>query len=589
MAIGDLQVAFVDVPGHERFVRTMLAGVGGIDCVLLIVACDESVMPQTREHFDICRLLQVPEGIVVLTKSDAADDEMRALVREDVRDLVRGSFLETSQVVEVSARTGEGLDALRAAIVACSERTRSRPADGAARLPIDRAFSMKGFGTVVTGTLVSGRIRSDDELVLLPGTHHAKIRGLQVHGVPTHEAIAGQRTAVNLGGLDVNEVARGQTLAAPESLHSTRRVDAAFDLIATTKPLKHGARVRLHHGTCEILGRVSIAGVAATEIAPGSSALIRLRLESPAVLTRGDRFIVRAYSPPITIGGGRVLDPAPSRPGIRSEASLSGLQKLNGLGSAREIEALEEMVMALGVAGMATGDLVSRGGVRPAALAGTVDVLVKRGAVDRIGERLISSAELRRAAQALVQLVTAFHRSNPLSDGLPREEGRARVFAKAEPAAFEWTVKRLVAEKVLAGTERLALVGHRVSVSGEDARVKSQIAEAYRAAGLSPPDAATLATLCGAPAKTIDSMTALLTRERVLARVDVLIFHAEALKKLKEDVVAMKRSEAGGPATVDVTAFKDRYGLSRKFAIPLLEYLDRERITRRQGDLRVIL
>jgi selenocysteine-specific elongation factor len=586
--IGDLQVAFVDVPGHERFVRTMLAGVGGIDCVLLIVACDESVMPQTREHFDICRLLRIGEGIVVLTKSDTVDADMRALVRDDVRDLVRGSVFEKSQVVEVSARTGEGLDELRAAIAACAARNRARPADGAARLPIDRAFSMKGFGTVVTGTLVSGRIRPDEELTLVPGSRVAKIRGVQVHGATTKEAIAGQRTAVNLGGLDVADVARGQTLAAPGTLSVTRRVDATFDLIATTKPLKHGARVRVHYGTSEILGRVSIAGTAANEIAPGSSALIRLRLESPAALTRGDRFIVRAYSPPITIGGGRVLDPAPSRPGIRSEASLVSVQKLNSSGPAHELEALEEMVTALGVSGMATGDLVTRGGVRPGALPATIDALVKRAGVDRVGERLISSGELRRCGTALVQLVTAFHRSNPLSDGVPREEARERVFAKADPAAFEWTVKRLVNEKTLAGTERLALASHRVAVSGEDARVKSQIAEAYRTAGLAPPDAATLATVCGAAGKTIETMTALLTREKVLARVDTLIFHAEALKKLKEDVAGMKTA-GGGRTTVDVAAFKDRYGVSRKFAIPLLEYLDRERITRREGDLRVIL
>jgi selenocysteine-specific elongation factor len=587
--IGEVKVAFVDVPGHERFVRTMLAGVGGIDCVLLIVACDESVMPQTREHFDICRLLRIREGIVVLTKSDTVDADMRALVRDDVRDLVRGSFLENAQVLEVSARTGEGLDTLRAAIVACAKRITSRPSDGAARLPIDRAFSMRGFGTVITGTLVSGRIRPDDELALVPGLRSAKIRGVQVHGAATKEAVAGQRTAVNLGGLEVAEVARGQTLTAAGSLSVTRRVDGIFDLLATTKPLKHGARVRMHYGTSEILGRVSIAGVATTEIAPGSSALIRLRLESPAALTRGDRFIIRAYSPPITIGGGRVLDPAPNRPGIRSEASLASLQTLNGAGPSEEFEAIEEMVVGLGLVGMAAADLVSRGGVRPSATAPTIDALVKRGSVERVGDRLISSAALRRSSDALVQLVTAFHRANPLSDGVPREEARERVFATADPAAFEWTVKRLVGNKILSGTERLALASHRVSVSGEEARVKAAIAEAYRTSGLAPPDAATLAATCGAPARTIESMTALLTREKLLARVDTLVFHAEALKKLKEDIAAMKSGAGGGRVTVDVAGFKDRYGVTRKFAIPLLEYLDRERVTRREGDVRVIL
>ncbi|MGH9384123.1 MAG: selenocysteine-specific translation elongation factor [Vicinamibacterales bacterium] len=587
--IGDTRVAFVDVPGHERFVRTMLAGVGGIDCVLLIVACDESVMPQTREHFDICRLLHVPEGIVVLTKSDTVEPEMRALVRDDVWDLVRGSFLETAQVVEVSARTGAGLDELRHAIVACSARIAARPANGAARLPIDRAFSMRGFGTVVTGTLVSGRIEPDDELALLPGSRVTKVRGVQVHGASTREAIAGQRTALNLGGLEVGDVDRGQTLATPGTLSVTRRVDAAFDLLATAKPLKHGGRVRVHYGTSEILGRVSIAGAATAEIAPGKSALIRLRLESPAALTRADRFIVRAYSPPVTIGGGHVLDPAPSRPGVRSESGLVSLQKLSGTTGSAELEALEAMAVAIGVAGMSVGELVSRGGVSPSSIASTVDALVKRGGLERVGEQLISAATLRRYSDALVQLVTAFHRAHPLSDGVPREEARERVFGKADPAAFEWTVKRLVAQQVLVGAERLALASHRVSVSGEEARVKSSIAEVYRAAGLTPPDAATLASLCKATPRIIESMTALLTRERVLARVDTLLFHSEALQTLRKDVTAMKNAVAGGRATVDVAQFKDRFEVSRKFAIPLLEYLDRERVTRREGDVRVIL
>jgi selenocysteine-specific elongation factor len=586
--IGETRVAFVDVPGHERFVRTMLAGVGGIDCVLLIVACDESVMPQTREHFDICRLLRIPEGIVVLTKSDTVDAEMRALVREDVRDLVRGSFLEAAPVVEVSARTGAGLDELRAAIVACGARIASRPATGAARLPIDRAFSMRGFGTVVTGTLVSGRIRPDEELALVPGARVVKVRGVQVHGAPTREAVAGQRTALNLGGVEVGDVQRGQTLAAAGSLSVTRRVDARFDLLATTKPLKHGARVRVHYGTTEILGRVSIAGTA-TEIAPGSSTLIRLRLEAPAALTRGDRFIVRAYSPTVTIGGGRVLDPFPSRPGVRSESGLASLQKLAGAGASAELEALEEMAISLGISGMSIGQLVSRGGVASTAVASTNDALEKRGALERVGEQLISTAALRRCSESLVQLVTAFHQTHPLSDGMPREELRERVFGGEDPVVFDWTVKRLIAAKILAGTERLALAGHRVAVSGEEARVKASIAEAYRSAGLTPPDATTLAAACKTTPRMIETMTALLTRERVLARVDTLVFHTEALQRLKKDVTAMKSGAAEGRATVDVAAFKDRYGVSRKFAIPLLEYLDRERVTRRDGDVRVIL
>ena len=235
--IGDTRVAFVDVPRHERFVRTMLAGVGGIDCVLLIVAADESVMPQTREHFEICRLLRIPRGLVVLTKADAADAETRALVRQDVAELVKGSFLESAAVIEVSATTGEGLELLRDAIATLGQGNRLRPVDGAARLPIDRVFTMKGFGTVITGTLVSGRIAVDDELAIVPSGRRVKVRGLQVHGAAAPFASAGQRTAINLGGIEVEQISRGETLAEPGTLSVTRRVDAAIDLLATTKPL----------------------------------------------------------------------------------------------------------------------------------------------------------------------------------------------------------------------------------------------------------------------------------------------------------------------------------------------------------------
>ncbi|MEO8681077.1 MAG: selenocysteine-specific translation elongation factor [Vicinamibacterales bacterium] len=590
--IGGTRVAFVDVPGHEKFVRTMLAGVGGIDCVLLIVACDESVMPQTREHFDICRLLQIPQGIIVLTKADAADEDTRALVRQEVGELVAGSFLQDAPVVEVSATTSEGLDVLRAAIAAAAARVGRRPVDAAARLPIDRAFSMRGFGTVVTGTLVAGRIHVDEELTIVPGGRPAKVRGLQVHGAAAAEAAAGQRTAVNLGGVEIAEISRGQTLITAGSVSVTRRVDAVLDLLASAKPVKHGARVRLHNGTSEVLGRLSIAGPSAVEIPAGGRAYVRFRLESEAVLNRGDRFIIRAYSPPVTVGGGRVLDPAPTRPGIRSPEALASLERLAigaEPGTVQDLPALEELVVSAGPKGLAASVLVARGGVAPAALGAILAGLAGREIVARVGDHLIASAALERSAKALVEMVTAFHKANPLSDGLPREEARERLFAKAEPALFEAIVERLKNAKVLAGTDRLAVATHKVAVSGEDARVKSAIAAAYLGGGLKPPDAASLAAVCKAPPALVERLSALLTREKTLVRVDTLLFHADALATLKADVTALKASAPDGRATVDVSAFKERYGVSRKFAIPLLEFLDRERVTRRTGDVRLVL
>lgn len=590
--IGGTRVAFVDVPGHERFVRTMLAGIGGIDCVLLIVAADESVMPQTREHFDICRLLRVARGIVVLTRSDLADADTRALVRQDVAELVKGSFLEHAPVLDVSSTTGEGLDRLRAVIASEADHAARRPAEGAARLPIDRVFSMKGFGTVVTGTLVSGTVKVDDALVIEPGGVAIKVRGVQVHGRAAEQAVAGQRTAINLGGIDLADVSRGETLMAPSTLSVTRRVDAEIDLLPGATPLKHGARVRLHNGTAEVLGRVSIAGHA-TELAAGESALVRFRLEQPAVLTRGDRFIIRAYSPPITVGGGIVIDPAPTRPGIRSEdgrASLDLLRQGSGgqAASKAEIEAIVAMIAAAGLAGIDEASLVSRAGVMPGRLEATLREMAAAGVISA-GNRLVMRAAIESAERDLLVLVAAAHTANAMSDGLPREEARGRIFARVTPAVFETVVERLKARKALVGTERLALPTHKASVAGADDRVREAIIEAYRTGGLKPPDAATVATQAKAPAAIVDKLTALLLREKVLVRLDTVIFHADALAALKQEVRALKDAAPAGRATVDVASFKDRYGVSRKFAIPLLEYLDRERVTRRTGDIRLVL
>ncbi|MBY0495154.1 MAG: selenocysteine-specific translation elongation factor [Cyanobacteria bacterium] len=584
-AVGDTRIAFVDVPGHERFVRTMLAGVGGIDCVLLIVAADESVMPQTREHFDICRLLRIPRGIVVITKSDLADADTRALVAQDVAELVKGSFLESAPVLEVSAATGDGLDRLRDAIAAQVTHVARRPVDGGARLPIDRAFSMKGFGTVVTGTLVAGRIGVDDQLIVQPGGRVVKVRGVQVHGRPALEAVAGQRSAINLGGVEVGDVSRGETLLTPDTLSVTRRVDAEIDLLRSARRLKHGARVRLHNGTSEVLGRVSIAGAAA-EIEPGASELVRLRLETPAVLTRGDRFILRAYSPPITIGGGMVIDAAPTRPGVRSVDGRGSLERLRS--TAGETAALLAMIEGAGLPGVSKASLVSRGGVSTARLPAVLTTLGHR-AVRLVGDRLIASAYIAKAGDALLALVAASHKANPMSDGLPREEAREKIFARVAPAVFEMVVDTLKGAASLVGSDRLALPSHKATVAGADDQVKSAIVNAYLAGGLKPPDAAAIDATVKAPRAIVEKVTALLLREKVLVKLDTIVFHGAALQKLKEEVGALKGSAPGGKATVDVAAFKDRYGVSRKFAIPLLEYLDRERVTRRTGDVRLVL
>jgi selenocysteine-specific elongation factor len=587
--IDDIRAAFVDVPGHERFVKTMLAGVGGIDCVMLVVAADESVMPQTREHFDICRLLRIPRGFVVLTKADLVDAETIELAALEARELVKGSFLEGSPIVPVSARTGAGLDTLRRTIVEMGRDIPARPRDRSARLPIDRAFSMQGFGTVVTGTLVWGAVRVDDELVLLPGDRRVRVRGVQVHGKKQTEAVAGERTALNLSGVEVGEIARGQTLTVPGALSVTRRLDAFIDLLESAKPLKHGARVRFHHGTAEVLGRVSLAGMDTAVLEPGRRAPGRIRLEAPVALTRGDRFVLRAYSPPLTIGGGEVVDPDPPRAGVRTSGARARFDALALSGDPADIRALVRMVSDSGAAGLPVDVLVPRAGVPPGRLATVVQQLQQTGEVQLATDRLVSSQIVKERSDRLLALVGEFHKAQPLADGLPREEARERLFARAHPRVFELVLDQLAGGKRLVVTDRLALSGHRLELTDEEARARDAIEAAYRAGGLKPPDAATIAAEKRLTPALVEKMTALLLRQKVLMRIDTLIFHVDALQQLKTEIAALKPAAPGGRATVDVAMFKDRYGVTRKFAIPLLEWLDRERVTRRVGDTRVVL
>jgi selenocysteine-specific elongation factor len=600
---GDLTVAFVDVPGHERFVKNMLAGIGGIDAVVLVVAADESVMPQTREHFEICRLLHVPAGIIALTKTDLVDLDTLELVKLEVRDLVRGSFLETAPIVAVSSRTGVGLDALRGAIEALGGQVRGRSSEGVVRLPIDRAFSVKGFGTVVTGTLGSGSLLIDDELAVLPRGARTKVRGIQVHGARVDTAVAGQRAAVNLGGLDLADLARGDTLASEGTLATTRIVDVRLEVVASGKPIRHGARVRFHQGTSERLGRVAISSVggphavdvpSTVEVGPGCWAYARIRLESEGVLTRGDRFILRAYSPPLTVAGGIVLDPLPPRTGIRTSVGHTRFRRLDpgaeGLGGPdRDESALRVMLDESGLAGLPLGQLVSRGGLSPIRAESLIMSLSRTHQAARIGDVLVAREAVQGLGTAIVEALGDYHRMQPLSDGMPREEVRERLCGRAAAGVFEHVLSILVEQKTLIARERLALAGHQVALSGEDARVRDQAARAFLDGGFAPPDAGEVAAALGVGREVVDRIAALLVRQRLLIKIDALLFHADTIQRLKREVAEMKQAAGADALRLDVAAFKARYGITRKFAIPLLEYLDRERVTRRVGEARIVL
>jgi selenocysteine-specific elongation factor len=585
-----INFAFVDVPGHERFVKNMLAGAGGIDLAMLVVAADESVMPQTREHFQICRLLQIPAGVVVLTKADLADADTIELAMLEVRELTARSFLADAPMVVVSSKTGQGLDELRRTLVEAAASVRARNREGQIRLPIDRVFSVKGFGTVVTGTLVAGTIHDDDELVVLPRARPVKVRGLQVHGQREAEADPGHRVAVNLGGIEVADIARGDTLCSPGGFEPTQRIDAIVELLGDARPLRHGARVRFHQGTTELLGRVAVGAerrgeASAAEIPPGRSAYVRIRLEAPAVLTRGDRFILRAYSPSTTIGGGQVLDPHPPRIGVRTSAGLERFRRLDGGDDPDEIDrAVIAFIEERGEAGMPADSLISRAGLSTSAARDSTDRLAHAGRILRVADLLVTRQTVHDLSERLLAALKAHHAAQPLSDGLPREEARERLFGRSSPHVFDYVLTTLGDAKKIVVRDRLALVGHQVSLSGDDSRTRDAIERIFKDAGLAPPDSAAVQTAVKAPAAVIDRIASLLVRQKTLVKLDTLLFHSDALATLKADVRALKPN-----ARVDVSAFKERYGITRKFAIPLLEYLDRERVTRRVGDARLVL
>jgi selenocysteine-specific elongation factor len=601
-------VAIVDVPGHERFIRNMLAGATGIDAVLLVIAADESVMPQTREHLDICRLLDVRAGVIALTKTDVAEPALREVSREEARELVAGSFLAHAPIVEVSAVTGEGLDELKRELATLATRVPERIAHGPARLPIDRAFTLKGFGTVVTGTLVSGSMAADDELVLLPAGRPTRVRGLHVHGTAVSRAQAGQRVAANLNDVQVQDIARGDTLVTPGCFEAVRRLDVRLDLLPSARRLRHGARVRFHQGTSEVMARVSVAhivggdretepsiqGRSAGVVPAGGRAYVRARLESPIVAARGDRFVLRSYSPMTTIAGGIVLDSFPRRGSVRTEAARARFIALDpGAGDVGEAAALERACAVLVAEYGRDGVTVSRLALRLATTAARLDDIIQanvaHGRLLQVGDFIIDRNVFDQLAALLTGLVEQHHRDVPDSEGMPREEVRDRLRVAAP--VLDALVGELSRAARLVGRERLALSGRRAAFADHDRAAMSALESILRDCGLRPLDVSELAARSGLGPQMVERMLALLVREKRVVRLGGLPFHRDALDGLVTQVRAMAGTTGQQPGDVrlDVAAFKTRFDLSRKFAIPLLEFLDRERVTRRVGDARVVL
>ncbi len=571
-----LRIGFVDVPGHERFIRNMLAGVGGIDLVMLIISAEESIKPQTREHFDICRMLGIERGLTVLTKSDLVDEETLEVVRAEAQDFVRGSFLEGAPVVAVSAKTGAGIEELKRELAVVAAGSRVKNAQAAMRLPIDRVFTMKGHGTVVTGTLIAGTIKKEQEVEAHPLGLRTRVRNVQVHGAAAESAVAGQRTALNLANVAVEDLARGMVLTDAGQFHPTRRVDVKLELLHGAPALKDRARVHFHAHTAE-----TVAAVLLYEKKPAlqsGNAYAQLRLAKPVLLLPGDRFIVRQFSPLVTIGGGVVLDAEP----LASPEKLTFLQAVAGNDAASILKARVERRKSHGLT--VAGAIAETGWTR-GQFASLLRPLVESKQVVQFGQHLLSSAAVGHLEAGLLKHVNRFHDENRLVAGIAKETLRERL--GADPEVFVGVLEGLVAaKKLMVNGELVQAPGRGVTMKSDESESKKMIEDAFAKAGLQVPALKDVLASVKLDRVRAQQVVTLLLRDRVLVKVsEDLVFHHSALQSLREKVLASKSASP----KIDVARFKELTGLTRKYAIPLLEWLDRERVTKRVGEERVIL
>ena len=575
-----IRLGFVDVPGHERFVRNMLAGVGGIDLVLFVIAADESIKPQTREHFDICRLLNIPRGITVLTKSDLVDRDTLEVVRLEVEDFLRGSFLDADRapIIPVSARTGAGIPELKQALSQVAAEARQKDSTALFRLPIDRVFVMKGFGTVVTGTLVAGFVGKEEEAEVYPIGHRVRIRGVQVHGEPAERAHAGERTALNLAGVSKEDLARGMTLAPPGLLRATQRADVSLSLLAGAKPLRDRSHVHLHVYSAETIAEVLL--YEDKQLSPGATAFAQLRLADAMLLLPGDRFILRQFSPVTTIGGGVVLDAFPP---IKKQDYTQNFLSALARGDSDSI--LAARVARRGHNGFSFSQAIAETGWSREALEANAAPRLHAGHLLRIGELLVQASAFEALKMVAVDTVKDFHDRNPLVPGIGKEELREEFDIAAE--ILTSILDGLAREKkVEVIGEYVRLPGRGVVFSEEETAARHTIEQAFASAGLKVPALKEVLAALPVDKARAQKIVTLLLRDQVLVKLaDDLVFHSAALAELKRKVAEHKDTSG----KIDVARFKDLAGVSRKYAIPLLEYLDRERVTRRVGDERVIL
>ena len=578
------QIVFIDVPGHEKFVKTMAAGASNIDAALFVVAADEGLAVQTREHFDILRLLDVKLGLVALTKCDLVDDARLAELTAAVRHFVRGSFLADAPILPVSALTGAGIPGLRAELQAIGRRVAPRPDSGVFRMPVDRVFTMHGFGTVVAGTILAGSVRAGDRVEIYPEGLKTRVRGLQVHGSKTDRSAVGKRTALNLQDLAKEELRRGQVAAAEGSLVPTARLDARLDVLASApREIKHRDRVRLHIGTDEVMARLSIIG--GQTVAPGASAAVQLVLERPAVALPGDRFVIRSFSPVVTIGGGRVLDAAPEKHKRFSRGVLDGLEKLGG--SSRE--AVEQMFAQAGGEPQAVADIARRLGRGEDEVAAAVTALAADGDLVAVAgdkpERYLHSSVLARLGDGLVVSVRDYFEKNPYRTVMPYSDLRAEFLKGSSAPVLKLMLDGLVAAGVLVRREsEIGLAGREAKTDPVEAERRARVEGAFRSARFSAPLEDEVRSKLGLNPSVFNPVLNALLRSGELVRLaPKVIYHRDTLEAARAAVAGLIERHG----SVTIAELRDRLDLSRKYAQAILEYFDKTGFTRRVEDRHV--
>lgn len=577
------RLGIVDVPGHERFVRHMLAGASGMDLVALIIAADEGVMPQTREHLEICQLLKVKRGLVVLTKIDLVEEDWLELVEEDVRLFLAGTFLEGAPIVRFSAVTGQGREELLKTLAEICATLEPKPITGIFRLPIDRVFTIKGFGTVVTGTAISGRLRVGDQVEIYPPQFKARVRNIQVHDENVEEALAGSRTAINLQGVDRIELARGMVVATPGALLDTLRLDARLDILPSAgRPLKNRREVKLHTGTSE---QVAVAVLLdRDELPPGGTGLVQFLLTEPLAVKPFDRYVIRQVSPALTIGGGHFLHIHPPKHRRHQEEIIKGLEFLE---TCSEEARLTYFLQEAGAAGLSQQELVQLSALNAAEVEPLLGRLVRAGQVilyDSDNNRYALASVVKDLQNQATTLLKAFHQNQPLKLGLSKEELRRRLPEELEVRLFNYLLQDLERQqRVVVDKELVRLASHKVVLQEDQEQLAQKVENLYQKGNLTPPTLKELEAALGTSGSRLQEILKLLISQGRLVKVkEDLLFHQTTMAALQEKLVAYLQEHG----EISVPRFKDLTQTSRKFAIPLLEYFDAQRVTVRVGENR---